>query len=347
MLVTGRVAARSGAKGIRAMNRRALIVFVLLNIAISIGVALAVILAYQAFVQPETANIPVVQTFEVIITATPGPTQTPWLVTVQAPGGAAVAQGGNPDSGEPTVAPTLNADILPAIATSAAETQAAIQQSGSQEQTYTVESGDSPSRIAEAFEISVNDLLCANDLGTVDDPEFIFPGQVLIIPPADFVCVASAPVEPTETELPEEAVATAPASGQSVATAASGALSGSTPVITVTLAPTAENAQVTIVQVVAAGDVTREGVEIRNQGGLVDLRGWTLFDTEGTTYTFPDYRLFSNAGVTVFSRVGEDTPVALFWGETRAVWQAGDVVSLANADGEVQSTLRVAAVAPR
>lgn len=331
------------------MNRRALIVFVLLNIAISIGVALAVILVYQSLVQQETANIPVVQTFEVIITTTPGPSQTPWIVTVPGEGGApAVAQGSEPGADEPTVAPTLNADILPAIATSAAETQVAIQQSGSEEQTYTVESGDSPSRIAEAFEISVNDLLCANDLGTVDDPEYIYPGQVLIIPPADFVCVASAPV-PTETEPAEEVAATQPASGQGggVATAASGALSGSTPVATVTLAPTAENAQVTIVQVVAAGDVTREGVEIRNQGGLVDLRGWTLFDSQGTTYTFPDYRLFSNAGVTVFSRVGEDTPVALFWGETRAVWQAGDVVSLANADGEVQSTLRVAAVAPQ
>jgi LysM repeat protein len=333
------------------MNRRALIVFVLLNIAISIGVALAVILVYQTFVQEETASIPVVQTFEVIITTTPGPSQTPWIVTVEGSGGgAAVAQGSTPGEAEPTVAPTLNADILPAIATAAAETQVAIQQSGSEEQTYTVESGDSPSRIAEAFEISVNDLLCANDLGTVDDPEYIFPGQVLIIPPADFVCVASAPVEPTETEAPEEVapVATAPASGQGggVATAASGALSGSTPVTTVTLAPTAENAQVTIVQVVAAGDVTREGVEIRNQGGLVDLQGWTLADSEGNTFTFPDYRLFSNAGVTIFSRVGEDTPVALFWGETRAVWQAGDVVTLANAAGEVQSTLRVAAVTP-
>ncbi len=39
--------------------------------------------------------------------------------------------------------------------------------------------------------------------------------------------------------------------------------------------------------------------------------------------------------------------MALFWGQSRAVWQAGDVVTLANARGEVQSTLRVAAVVPR
>jgi hypothetical protein len=46
--------------------------------------------------------------------------------------------------------------------------------------------------------------------------------------------------------------------------------------------------------------------------------------------------------VTVFTRVGEDTPVALFWGETQAIWQEGDVVSLANAAGVVQSSFRVA-----
>ncbi len=326
------------------MNRRALFVFVLLNIVISIGVALAVILAYQTFVPQENAGMPVVQTFEVIITATPGPTQTPWVVTVQAAAPAVADGSGGGGGDEPTVAPTLNADILPGIATAAAETQVAIQASGSREQTYTVQSGDSPSIIAQNLGVSLADLLCANDLGTIEDPEYIFPGQTLIVPGAGFVCVAN---EPPPTETPEEEAPEAEQATPRATVAGALTTSSGTPIPTVTLAPTAENAQVTIVQVVAAGDVTREGVEIRNQGGLVDLRGWTLTDAEGTTYTFPDYRLFSNAGVTVFSRVGEDTPVALFWGQSRAVWQAGDVVTLANASGEVQSTLRVAAVVPR
>jgi hypothetical protein len=120
-----------------------------------------------------------------------------------------------------------------------------------------------------------------------------------------------------------------------------GALLGSTPVPTVTLAPTAENAQVVIMRVLNPGDVTSEGVEIRNLGGLVDLEGWTLYDTQGNIFTFPDYRLFPNAGVTVYTRVGSDTPVALFWDETRSVWSNGDVASLANAAGVVQSTFRV------
>ncbi|MBN2471988.1 MAG: LysM peptidoglycan-binding domain-containing protein [Anaerolineae bacterium] len=310
------------------MNRRALIVFVLLNIVISVGVALLVIYLWQGM-QTDPMD-EVVQVFEVVITATPGPTQTPWVVTVVGePDGAEEA----PLTGfdEPTVAPTLNQEILPAIATSAALTQVAVQSSGSTERTYTVEAGDNPSLIAEANEVSLADLLCANDLGTVDEPEFIFAGQVLIIPGSDFVCDVAPPVVETEE----------PAEGPAAAAAGATAVTFATAAPTVTLAPTAENAQVVVVEVIGAGDVTREGVVLRNQGGLVALRGWTLYDTEGNIYAFPDYRLFPDAGVTVFTRVGEDTPVALFWGETRAAWQPDDVVSLADASGVVQSTFRV------
>lgn len=314
------------------MNRRALIVFVLLNIAISVGVALLVIYGWQQW-QAEPLEEPVVQVFEVVITATPGPTQTPWIVTVVGNTTPEVALN---DSGttDPTVAPTLNQEILPAIATSAALTQVAVQSSGTEERTYTVQSGDNPSIIAEANDVSLEDLLCANNLGTVDNPEFIFAGQVLIIPGSDFVC-STAVIPEAEVESDETDETEAPEVESTTVTLA-------TAVPTVTLAPTAENAQVEIVEVIGADDVTREGVVLRNLGGLVALRGWTVYDTQGNIYTLPDYRLFPDAGVTVFTRVGENTPVALFWGETQAVWQGGDVVSLADANGVVQSTFRVA-----
>ncbi len=321
------------------MNRRALIVFVILNITISVGVALLVIVLWQS-TQETQEPVPQVQVFEVIITATPGPTQTPWIVTAIAPGGAIRT----PEPGEPTIAPTLNPNILPDIATQAALTQVAIQSSGSEERTYTVQEGDNPALIADRLEVPLDDLLCANDLGTIDDPEFIYPGQALIIPGPDFICEPGAVATPAEEAgEPAATAASTPGAGpaESLAEAAAGTASAATPVPTVTLAPTAADAQVIIVQIVGAGDVTSEGVVIRNQGGLVDMEGWTLYDTQGTVFTFPDYRLFANAGVTVFSRVGENTAAALFWDETRPVWQPGDVATLADADGEVQSTFRV------
>jgi LysM repeat protein len=48
-------------------------------------------------------------------------------------------------------------------------------------QTYTVEEGDTLSEIAEQFEVSLDDLLEANDL-TSDDIETIRPGDELRIP---------------------------------------------------------------------------------------------------------------------------------------------------------------------
>ncbi|MFC1960300.1 LysM peptidoglycan-binding domain-containing protein [Chloroflexota bacterium] len=323
------------------MNRRALIVFVILNIAISVGVAMLVIVLWQG-TQDNTLGDPVVQVFEVVVTATPGPTQTPWVVTVV--GDAPPSAFSTPNPGDPTVAPTLNQDILPDIATAAAATQGAIQVSGSEESTYTVQGGDNPSIIAEGLGVLLNDLLCANDLGTVDDPEFIFEGQVLIVPAADFVC-GDTVVEVDDTAEDEEASdtgdETTDAGSDELDSAVEDALAEETPVPTVTLAPTAEDALVVVTEVLGADDVTSEGVFLQNQGGLVDLEGWTLYDTQGNIYTFPDFRLFGGSGVTVFTRVGENTPVALFWGETRAVFQAGDVVSLADASGVVQSTFRV------
>lgn len=334
------------------MNRRALIVFVILNIAISVGVALVVITLWQSM-QTEMAAAPEVVTFELVITTTPGPTQTPWIVTVQGP--AAVGPIFTPGPGEPTVAPTLNASVLPEIVTSIALTQQAggASVSASGETIYIVQDGDNPSIIAERLGVSLLDFLCINDLGTIDDPEFIFPGDEVKIPGPGFVCEPNA--VPTEASDEEPLAATddggeVAAAGVtpdgSLVEAAEVAL-GETPLPTVTLAPTASDAQVLITQVVGAGDVTSEGVVIRNQGGLIDMEGWTLYDTQGTVFTFPDYRLFSTGEVTVYSRVGENTAAALFWDETRAVWQPGDVISLADANGEVQSTLRVdAAGAP-
>ena len=114
------------------------------------------------------------------------------------------------------------------------------------------------------------------------------------------------------------------------------------PPFTLTLPPTAINAQVQIVRVLGAGDITSEGVEIRNTGGVVDLTGWTLEDADGNVFTFPEQRLFTNGLVTVYTRRGTNTPIALYWGRSAAVWgEDGDGVTLADADGDVQATLRL------
>jgi hypothetical protein len=99
---------------------------------------------------------------------------------------------------------------------------------------------------------------------------------------------------------------------------------------------------VEIVQVRDTGNVTAEGVEIRNNGPVIDLSGWTLRDTEGNVYTFPnERRLFQGGLLTVYSRVGEDTAIALFWDRTEPVWSSGEIVTLIDNQGRAQSVFEI------
>lgn len=104
------------------------------------------------------------------------------------------------------------------------------------------------------------------------------------------------------------------------------------------LPPTAANSQVEIIDVISAGDVSSEGITIRNNGNTLDITGWQLQDLEGNTYTFPEQILFSNATVTVFTRAGDNTPIALYWGRIQPVFTgANDTLVLLNADSEIQA----------
>jgi hypothetical protein len=96
--------------------------------------------------------------------------------------------------------------------------------------------------------------------------------------------------------------------------------------------------QLAIVRVQDAGSFGTEAVEIRNDGPVVDLSGWSLIDQHGHVYRFGELRLFSGASLTVFTRTGDDTPAAVFWGLTEPVWSSGETAALLDASGRVQST---------
>ncbi len=89
------------------------------------------------------------------------------------------------------------------------------------------------------------------------------------------------------------------------------------------------------------GDITSEAVEIVNEGSPVELEGWTLTNGRGDEFEFPSFRLFSGGAVTVYTGVGENTPIDLYWGLTRSAWQIGDTASLFDADGNLQDEFEV------
>lgn len=275
--------------------------------------------------RPNSSQPPVqVITVEVRITNTPGATQTPWIVTATLPDGVVplptglfgtpeAGAGGTPgdSAAAPEAQPTDPTTLLPANCIP-----------------HSVESGDNPSALALEYGVDFQDIMQINNL-TDETAALLQIGDVLVIP------LDGCPLVQLPTRTPE------PETVAGVDGTAEAGVSGGPATATVTLAPTATTASVSIVRVINPGDVTAEGVEIRNSGELIDLTGWTITDSQGNTYTFPTGRLFTQGSATVLSRVGQNTPVAYFWGRTDSVWEQGDVVTLTDDDGVVQSTYRI------
>jgi LysM repeat protein len=174
---------------------------------------------------------------------------------------------------------------------------------------YAVQEGDTLSGIAQAYGVSLQDLMAAN---AITDPNMLSVGQMLVIP------LDVPPTAPAEPPTPAPTAA---------------ALPSPLPTLTLSTPPLVE-----IGQVLGSGDLTAETVIVRNRGGWASLEGWTLADTEGNTFVFPALTLFEGAEVRVRSAAGVSTPSELYWGRTISVWNGGELITLRDATGSVVNT---------
>jgi hypothetical protein len=211
-------------------------------------------------------------------------------------------------------------------------------------QLHTIVEGDAPFAIAEQYGANPFLLLEANGL-TEETATGLQIGDTLIVP------LDGCPVEdlPSYQPAAEEGeptftpAATEDATEESTQEATPAQSVTPKPSPTITLAPTAQNAEITIVAVEKMGDVTAEGISLRNEGAIVSsMDGWTLSDVEGNIYTFNAQDVFfSGAEIKIFTRDGTDTPVVRYWGLDRPVWNTGDVITLKDNKGAVIATRRV------
>lgn len=325
------------------MRRRSLITFVVLNVLISLGVAFAVISALSP--QNGGGSQQVVITVPVLVTATPDPNATPRVVIITAtplPGqqqSAALPTGlfETPEGTEGVFATfdlTVLSDNTDLQATATALPAGCI--------LHTVAEGDTPFGIAEQYGADGFSLMEVNQLDDFAAANLQI-GQVLIVP-LEGCALTAADLTP-EGEAEAAALAVDEETPEVTAEPTEEATDEPTPTPTVrptlTLPPTAENAQVIIVDVVNAGDVTAEHLVIQNTGNTVDMNGWTLSDSEENTYEFANMIVFSGASITLNTRAGANTPIVLFWGQDDAVWQPGDVATLRDENGQVQSIFRI------
>jgi hypothetical protein len=170
--------------------------------------------------------------------------------------------------------------------------------------THTVAAGESLGVIAEEYDVSMDDIVAATD--GLDDPNFLFVGQVITIP----VCGIEPTVEPTVTPVPTLAVVT-----------------GGT------------GTQIEIADILNVGDLSVEQVLIVNPGSeAISLEGWTLADSSELVYTFSGVTVFGEgAGVIVHSGQGNDNVPDLFWRLPTPAWQSGETATLRDSSGNVQA----------
>lgn len=276
------------------MRRLGQIAFIILNVLISLGVALVVISINNQNNPPDQSN-QIVITVPILVTATPNANQftaTPWIVTATPlPGTRAVAAlptgivEGAGDPNAPTLDPTLQgaSDALAAASGTELPDNCIL---------HELQEGEFPSLVAEQYGVDMFDLMAVNGL-TEETAAFLQIGQVLIVPLEG--CELTAQIL-AATEAATNAPTSAPTATAGTPPSATQPPSETprpTNTPTSTLPATAVNAQVSIVTVTGAGDVTTESVAIQNNGAVVDITGWTLSDGGANTYTFSEQRLFT------------------------------------------------------
>ncbi len=181
---------------------------------------------------------------------------------------------------------------------------------------YVIQPGDTLGGIALVLDVPLEDLLQVNGL---NKDSIIRPDQVLIIPPREAPATPEPGVPtPTETTPPPTAFPT--------------------------FTPTPPGpVQVRVQELLAPGELEREGVVIVNRGRTVNLDGWTMGAAAADLlYAFPRLTLAQDVPVTVYTIAGDNTPQELHWGQDEAQWnESGVVIELRDAEDDLIATYAV------
>lgn len=339
------------------MTRRALGGFILINVFVSIVVAVGIILIFNATTDTE----PTIVTREVPVVAenngetNPNPagqlpndafarTITALTATIDALSDRneelndtlatagifqatdtpnADSSGSGASGGAPTIPPEVLEGVTLPPGVSAGNSTNLPSSTGNTAipddgcQRYYVQANDTCGEIAADFGVTVADLLALNPEVNATCGNLRLEQELLI---------------PSESCSP-------PPSPSPIPTATRTPFPIGTFSITNTPRPTATEAEVEISQVLSFGDVGNEQVDIRNTGSeVVPLQGWRLQDDDGNVFEFGDVRLQPNGIISVLTRFGQDTPRGLYWNQSISIWEEGDTATLLDANGDVQST---------
>ncbi len=186
---------------------------------------------------------------------------------------------------------------------------------------YIVREGDTLSGIAEKFGVSLEDLMRIN---AISNPDLIYPGQQLIIPGGELPQPTPTFTLPFQPPTPAfTPIATKP------------------PTPTPIPSPVVSKEGVYIETVISPGVEGKEAIVIRSTADKVkNLAGWRL-SADGLSYVFPDFLLWPQGAVTLYTGSGRNTPAELYWGLDKPVLHQVREITLYNREGEPVSSYRL------
>lgn len=212
--------------------------------------------------------------------------------------------------GNPLATPA-SAVITPATRTPITPSEIQSETTAAGDLEYIVQPGDTLMSIAQRFDVTMDEIIEANDL---TNPDRLDVGQVLIIPGQrnePSLSPTFPPAEPTNTPAPSPNPTSTPEG----------------------------EPQVTIISVFGVGDLDSERIRLMlSGGGELSLTGWRIEDEDGNTFTFPQLILFAGGSIDLYTKVGQAAARELYWGLNRAVWRQGERVTLRDAEGQVHAT---------
>jgi hypothetical protein len=99
---------------------------------------------------------------------------------------------------------------------------------------------------------------------------------------------------------------------------------------------------VNIVGVIGAGSLPDERMIISNSGSkALELSGWSLSDTNGAVYTFPQLTLYPGVKMELHTKAGVDSPTDLYWGLNSPIWTSGELAALYDNQGITRAFYRI------
>jgi LysM repeat protein len=181
---------------------------------------------------------------------------------------------------------------------------------------YTVKPGDTLGSIAQRFGVTLDELMAANG---ITNANLLNAGDNLVIPVPGSVPPTAPPSTPSllPTDPPQ------------------------TPLPTSTPDSNQPQPSVAIREVRGAGVLADEALVVANDGGTVDLAGWTLRDDSGHLYTFPSLKLLKGGTISLHTAAGSNTVTDLFWGQAAPVWAAGKNALLSDAGNNLRARYQI------